>query len=159
MPRNFWFFSIRHAAQMMNMIPGKYKGSLTSPFMLVHGPQPTIALGFLYSLSVTFATQRMATPSAPKTKSTRWMESFWVGQQSPTLSWSTTPITSHIISRRATRLTHIGSQGPFIRPSNMTAENSALCSGTPPPHMMNYFFLERVWNVNTQLRESYKQSQ
>ena len=36
MPQNFWFFSIRHAAQMMNMIPGKYKGSLASPFMLVH---------------------------------------------------------------------------------------------------------------------------
>ena len=37
MPRNFWFHSIRHAAQMMNHIPAKYNDRLASPFMLVHG--------------------------------------------------------------------------------------------------------------------------
>ena len=37
MPRRFWFYSIRHAAQMMNHIPGKYKGKLATPHMLVHG--------------------------------------------------------------------------------------------------------------------------
>ncbi len=40
MPRTFWYFAIKHAARMMNMIPGKYKGKLTSPFMLVHGVCP-----------------------------------------------------------------------------------------------------------------------
>ena len=37
MPRNFWFHSIRHAAQMMNHILAKYNERLTSLFMLVHG--------------------------------------------------------------------------------------------------------------------------
>ena len=31
MPQNFWFYSIRHAAQMMNHIPGRYKGKLATP--------------------------------------------------------------------------------------------------------------------------------
>ena len=38
-PHNFWFYSIRHAAQMMNMITCKLKGRLTSPFMLIHSTQ------------------------------------------------------------------------------------------------------------------------
>ena len=37
MPRTFWFFAIVEAARRMNTIPGKYKGKLASPFMLVHG--------------------------------------------------------------------------------------------------------------------------
>jgi hypothetical protein len=40
MPRTFWYFAIKHSARMMNMIPGKYKGKLASPFMLVHGVRP-----------------------------------------------------------------------------------------------------------------------
>jgi len=36
MPRRFWFYSIRHAAQIMNHIPGKYRGKLATPHMLVH---------------------------------------------------------------------------------------------------------------------------
>jgi hypothetical protein len=40
MLRSFWYFTIRHAARMMNVIPGKYKGKLASPFMLVHGVRP-----------------------------------------------------------------------------------------------------------------------
>ena len=37
MPRKFWFWSIQYAARMMNMIPGKLRGKLASPFLLVHG--------------------------------------------------------------------------------------------------------------------------
>jgi hypothetical protein len=37
MPHNFWFYSITHAARMMNPIPGKFKDHLALPFMLVHG--------------------------------------------------------------------------------------------------------------------------
>ena len=46
MSRNFWFYSVRQAAQMMNMIPGVVKlpgspkGKLASPFLLVHGVPP-----------------------------------------------------------------------------------------------------------------------
>ena len=36
MPRKFWFWSIQYAARMMNMIPGKLRGKLASPFLLVH---------------------------------------------------------------------------------------------------------------------------
>ena len=37
MPRSFWYYAIKHSAQMMNMIPGHYGGKLASPFMFVHG--------------------------------------------------------------------------------------------------------------------------
>jgi hypothetical protein len=37
MPCPFWYFAIKHMARMMNMIPGKYRTKLASPFMLVHG--------------------------------------------------------------------------------------------------------------------------
>jgi hypothetical protein len=40
MPCSFWYFAIQHAARMMNVIPGKYKGKLASPFMLIHGVCP-----------------------------------------------------------------------------------------------------------------------
>jgi hypothetical protein len=51
MPKNFWYFSVKHAARMMNMIPGKYKGKLASPFMLVYGVPPDERTWFpLFSL-------------------------------------------------------------------------------------------------------------
>ncbi len=37
MPHTFWFYANTHAAHMMNPLPGKLKGRLTSPFLLVHG--------------------------------------------------------------------------------------------------------------------------
>jgi hypothetical protein len=40
MPQTFWYYAIKHAACMMNMIPGKYHEKLASPFMLVHGARP-----------------------------------------------------------------------------------------------------------------------
>ena len=40
MPCTFWYYSICHAARMMNMIPGKLNGDLASPFLLVHGVRP-----------------------------------------------------------------------------------------------------------------------
>jgi hypothetical protein len=40
MPWTFWYYAIKHSAWMMNMILGKYRGKLVSPFMLVHGIHP-----------------------------------------------------------------------------------------------------------------------
>jgi hypothetical protein len=40
MPRTFWYYAIKHAVRMMNMIPGRYNNKLNSPFMLVHGVRP-----------------------------------------------------------------------------------------------------------------------
>jgi hypothetical protein len=40
MPRTFWYYAIKHAACMMNMIPGCYNNKPASPFMLVHGVRP-----------------------------------------------------------------------------------------------------------------------
>ncbi len=37
LPQLFCYFAIKHATKMMNIIPGKYKGKLTLPFMLIHG--------------------------------------------------------------------------------------------------------------------------
>ncbi len=39
-PRSFWYYTIKHSARMMNMIPGRYRNKLASPFMLVHGVHP-----------------------------------------------------------------------------------------------------------------------
>ncbi len=40
MSRIYWFYSIWDAPRMMNMIPRKLHGQLSSPFMLVHGRRP-----------------------------------------------------------------------------------------------------------------------
>jgi hypothetical protein len=40
MPRTYWYFAIKHLAQMMKMIPGKYHNKLAPPCMLVHGKRP-----------------------------------------------------------------------------------------------------------------------
>jgi hypothetical protein len=40
MPCTFWYYTIKHSARMMNMIPGKYGAKLASPFMLAHGTRP-----------------------------------------------------------------------------------------------------------------------
>ncbi len=52
MLRAFWCCENKHSAQMMNMIPGKYRGKLASPFMLVHGVHPDQRTWlYLFSLS------------------------------------------------------------------------------------------------------------
>eukprot|EP00978_Attheya_sp_CCMP212_P027372 scaffold91642_cov45-Attheya_sp.AAC.2 len=40
MPRSYWFYAIRHAAQMMNHAPGRLKSQLTTPFELVLNRKP-----------------------------------------------------------------------------------------------------------------------
>jgi hypothetical protein len=40
MPCSHWYFAIKQAACMINMIPGKYKSKLVLPFMLAHGVCP-----------------------------------------------------------------------------------------------------------------------
>jgi transposase InsO family protein len=49
--REFWYFAIRHAAQMMNQVPGRLGRKLTSPFELVHGVKPNANTWFeLFSI-------------------------------------------------------------------------------------------------------------
>ena len=40
MPQSYWFWAMRHAVQVMNCLPCKVNGELTSPFELVHGVKP-----------------------------------------------------------------------------------------------------------------------
>ena len=40
MPHSFWYYTVKHSARMMNMIPGRYKDKLASPLMLSHGLHP-----------------------------------------------------------------------------------------------------------------------
>jgi hypothetical protein len=61
MSRSFWFYAATHAARMMNTIPGKFKGRLALPFMLVHGVDTMSVLGLLSSLFAIFITKRMMT--------------------------------------------------------------------------------------------------
>jgi hypothetical protein len=44
--REFWFYAIRHAAQMINQVPGQMGRKLTSPFELVHGVKPDSSTWF-----------------------------------------------------------------------------------------------------------------
>jgi hypothetical protein len=47
MPRAFWYHAIKHAARMMNCIPGKVPdGSLTTPFELIHHSPPDARVWF-----------------------------------------------------------------------------------------------------------------
>ena len=43
LPRSFWYYAVKHSAQMMNMIPGRYKDKLASSFMLAHGGSKNLA--------------------------------------------------------------------------------------------------------------------
>jgi hypothetical protein len=69
----FWFFTITHATQMMNAIPGKICGHLESPFLLVHGIGKDSAHGFLFSPCVTFIMKKTVTKRVQKARLTRWM--------------------------------------------------------------------------------------
>ena len=40
MPQSFWYYTIKHSAWILNMIPGRYKDKLVPPFMLIHGMHP-----------------------------------------------------------------------------------------------------------------------
>ncbi len=59
MPSTFWFYAITHAAHMMNTIPGKHKGRLASPFILVHGVAFDKEHGSHFLLCVIFITRKM----------------------------------------------------------------------------------------------------
>jgi len=52
MPHTFWFWAIRHAAQVMNYIPCMVNGVKTSSFKLVYGIKPYYRVLFhLFSTS------------------------------------------------------------------------------------------------------------
>ena len=51
MPKDYWYHAIHHACRMMNQIPLKVEGKLTTPFELVHRVPPDSRTRFpLFSL-------------------------------------------------------------------------------------------------------------
>jgi hypothetical protein len=44
--REFWYFAIRHAAAMLNQVPGRLGRKLTTPFELVYGVKPDSSTWF-----------------------------------------------------------------------------------------------------------------
>ncbi|KAL7503562.1 hypothetical protein ACHAXN_002711 [Cyclotella atomus] len=44
--REFWYYAIKHAAHMINQVPGRLNRKLTSPFELVHGVKPDSSTWF-----------------------------------------------------------------------------------------------------------------
>ena len=38
--REFWYFAVRHAAMILNQVPGRLGLKLTTPFELVHNSKP-----------------------------------------------------------------------------------------------------------------------
>ena len=67
LPRTFWFWAIDNAARMMNMIPGRWKKHLTSPFQLVHAQRPSPKTWF-QPFCVGFWTQATTTVSGQTEK-------------------------------------------------------------------------------------------
>ena len=69
MPKTFWFFAIVEAARRMNTIPGKYRGKLASPFVLVHGEGQDARTWFpLFSICY-FNHSKDNTPTGPVKRS------------------------------------------------------------------------------------------
>jgi len=104
MPRIFWYYAIKHAARMMNMIPGRYSNKLAFPFMLVHGvrPDPRTWLP-IFSLSATFIMRKTATPHVPRPKPTHLMALFLADCPRLMPFWYTIPKTNDTTSRIATK--------------------------------------------------------
>ena len=51
MPRDYWFHAVQHACRMMNQIPSKVNGKLTTSFELVHHIPPDTRTWFpLFSI-------------------------------------------------------------------------------------------------------------
>ena len=76
MPCSFWYYTIKHSAQMMNMIPGHYSGKLTSPSMLIHGVRPVQRIWLpLFSICYSHH-EKDTTSNISRTKPTQWMVSL-----------------------------------------------------------------------------------
>lgn len=44
--REYWFYAVKHAALMINQVPGHLGRKLTSPFEMVHGVKPDSSTWF-----------------------------------------------------------------------------------------------------------------
>ena len=44
--REFWYFAVRHAAMMLNQVPGQLGLTITTPFELVHNSKPDLKKWF-----------------------------------------------------------------------------------------------------------------
>jgi hypothetical protein len=104
MPRTFWYFTIKHAARMMNMIPGRYNHKLASPFMLVHGVRPD-PITWLPIVSICFfTTRKRVTPHVLRPKPTHLMALFSGVHLRLMPFWYTIPATNDTTSWIATKL-------------------------------------------------------
>ncbi len=146
MPRSFWSYAIRHAARMMNVIPGKYKGKLASPFMLVHGVCPDQRAWLpIFLLSVISITRMIATPHTPRTRPTHLTELSLDVILHPLRSSFTTLATKNTTNQTATVLIPIAFHFWFTRTSNMTVAYSFLFIGMKSPRLVNLSFREQGW--------------
>ncbi|EJK48458.1 hypothetical protein THAOC_32741, partial [Thalassiosira oceanica] len=67
MSRDYWYFAIAHAARMMNYIPGKVEGKLTTSFELVHRVRPDGRTFFpLFSIVYFSLNKSKSTENAPE---------------------------------------------------------------------------------------------
>ena len=46
MPKRFWFFAVRHAAQILNYCPGRRHNHFTTPFEMAHQTKPDLRILF-----------------------------------------------------------------------------------------------------------------
>jgi hypothetical protein len=58
MPRDYWFWALRHANQVANYIPCKVDGELTTSFELVHGVKPDYRILFRLFSTVYWRVER-----------------------------------------------------------------------------------------------------
>ncbi len=130
MPRTFWYYAMKHLAQMMNMIPGKYRNKLAPPSCSSTVYAPIQELGSLSSRYVTSITRRTVMPRALSHRPTPWTGSSSVDPPPRMPSSSTTLGISAITNPTATKWTHIESHHLFIPQSSMTAASLFLYIAT-----------------------------
>jgi hypothetical protein len=75
----FWYFSIKHAAQMLDQVLGRLGRKLTTPFELVYNQNSLThpAPGLNSSLLVIFLLKRKLVKRPVPHNATPWMESPW----------------------------------------------------------------------------------
>jgi hypothetical protein len=108
MPWLFWFYVVSHSARMMNTIPGKFGGTLASPFLLVHGVGHMMnELGFLFSWFAIVIVNGRATFLGPTARHIQWMVSQLAAPPLPMPCWYTTLARSGTTNRIPIAWIHI----------------------------------------------------
>ncbi len=155
----FWTRDSQRKRFVQDPLPGKYRGQLASPFMLVHGVRPIQELGSLSFRYAIFITRRTATPHIPSCKPTQWSVSSLVVHPPLTQSWFTIPKVSATTNPTATSWTCTASHPPCIPRSSTTVVYSSRSTATTTLLLVNHTLQEHGSSRSTPTPTSALQAQ